>query len=263
MNNLRDHLDHINDINKIIIDDDIIKIKSYTNFCYLTLRRQLSYDVNFFKCSAIAKYIVDHMIYIDAVDKWGITPIIYAATNNDCLMVKYLIDKGAKIYNPSAKLQIIHFACALKYVNLIKLLVDNQVDLEVPDKGGMYPIHYVCCSGLTEILQIFIDNGVKLDTLCKDGSHPIHLACRNNHKEIIQLLIDNKVDTDIANNNGWKPIHNICLYGTTDTIMMLLNSTNYTQTVRYNDLECNYVDLMIANEKLTSDNIDDIIYSIE
>ena len=71
------------------------------------------------------------------------------------------------------------------------------------------PIH-LHVYGYIEIVKLLIDKNVDLEAKNVNKWRPIHLACHNGSVEIVKLLIDKNVDLEAENFNKCRPIQ-ICI----------------------------------------------------
>ena len=139
--------------------------------------------------------------------------IHFACKCENLKAIKYLINKKSKLdlnsVDYSNQYRQIHYACFSVCLNplIIKLLLEKNIDLEVPDKNGLRPIHMICINGNLEILKLLLEKNVHLEVYDKDGMTPIHYACKYGHIKIILLLLEKNVNLEVSNENGLRPIH--------------------------------------------------------
>lgn len=118
----------------------------------------------------------------------------------------------------------LHFSCKKWYIEIIKFLIDIQVNLEVKDKQGKKPIDYIWCAfdnfytipekfqqEFTDMVNLFIDSGIRLDHVDINGMGIGHYICATHHYQMINRLIDLGVDFELADNNNLRPIHYACM----------------------------------------------------
>jgi hypothetical protein len=182
---------------------------------------------------------VEHTIDLavsTTIEKWYPIHLICSKDNNlnssdQLRAIKVMIETKIDLnVCTDKKHRPIHFVCS-EYNNLdsgdkleaIKLFVTNDnVDLEVVDQGGFYPIYYICfktnfnSSDQLKAIKLFVERKVNLEIPCgKNKEYPIHLICindmnENDQLEAISILIDQKINLTVAALNGWTPLHLIC-----------------------------------------------------
>jgi ankyrin repeat protein len=113
----------------------------------------------------LIRYIVDRMPNIEAVDYSGRTVLQQICEFSVFYMIKYLIEKGAKVNCP-------------------------------PDIKGWQPIHSVCRFQSIEAIIYLIQNGADLNAPPNsDGWQPFHIICRYQKTDAIEYAIKKDVDT--------------------------------------------------------------------
>lgn len=74
---------------------------------------------------------------------------------------------------------------------------DHKVDLN-GIRNGFAPLHHACVNGNINIVKLLIKHNVNVNLKTMDGRTPIKLAVMNGHFELAELLIINgSLDTDI------------------------------------------------------------------
>lgn len=138
------------------------------------------------------------------------------------LKLQNILDKN-KLYLKKDKLCLIHYVFRYGTPEIIKYLVDSDVDLKCKDDDGLCLIHYICRYGTPEIIKYIIDKNVDLECETKNGSRPIHLICRFSTPEMIKYIIDKNVDLECRHKDGWRPIHYICRLSTPEMIKYIVD----------------------------------------
>uniref|UniRef100_A0A7M5WRJ2 Uncharacterized protein n=2 Tax=Clytia hemisphaerica TaxID=252671 RepID=A0A7M5WRJ2_9CNID len=78
-----------------------------------------------------------------------------------------------------------------------RILESDKVDLNII-RNGLAPLHHACLNGNMTIIRLLIKNNVDVNLQTKDGKTPIKLAVMNGHFELAELLISHgSKDTDI------------------------------------------------------------------
>jgi hypothetical protein len=174
----------------------------------------------------------DILIYLDIINSEHCKNMFENSKNiknifkND-KFVDFLIDNHPLDYKLKNGYMIIHFTCRYESLNMIKKIIDKNIDLEVEDEDKFRPIHYVC-SDITnligkdqlEVIKLLINKNVNLEVETNYTNYkwrPIHFVCSNNTNltggyqlEAIKLLVNKNVDLEAETKNKWRPIHYIC-----------------------------------------------------
>ncbi|OUM66909.1 hypothetical protein PIROE2DRAFT_29779, partial [Piromyces sp. E2] len=90
------------------------------------------------------------------------------------------------------------WACKNRNENIVKLLIENGVDLSKVNKDGDTPLIWACRmkreNRNDDIAKFLIENGADLNKANKDGNTPLIIACESEHiyrHIVINLLIKN------------------------------------------------------------------------
>jgi ankyrin repeat protein len=123
-------------------------------------------------------------------------------------------------------LTLLHWSVKLSMVDLTKVLIDNNVDVNITGSNGSTPLHFVRHPDLVNIL---IDNRAALDITDTSDNTPLHIACLQKHdnsENIIKSLVEAGSDLSIGNVDGYLPIHCAIMTGHTVNILELLYQEN-------------------------------------
>lgn len=125
----------------------------------------------------------------------------------------------------------INLACKLGFLNIVKLLMDKEVNIEYRDLMNRHPIHSASINGHVEIVDYLISKNPKFkntkisDEWFGDDSEetiyfsPLHFACFKGHIEVVKILVE-KYNCDIEGEAYNSPL-----------VYAILN--NHTQVAKY------------------------------
>ena len=130
-----------------------------------------------------AKTILEAMPNIDIQDDNGNTPLMYAVSQCNYEMVKYLISKGANVNKKNnAGETPLHLASGYSYMG-------------------------VCgYDGRKSILKALIYNMADINAKDNDGNTPLHCATFKMHHELVDIILEYGGDCTLTNNNGMKAL---------------------------------------------------------
>ena len=77
-------------------------------------------------------------------------------------------------------------------------------------------------SGHLDIVKLLVDNDADINAEDMFGSTSLELASDKGHLEICEILINNGADVNSNNNNGCTPLFWAGYYGHTDVVKLLL-----------------------------------------
>ena len=98
---------------------------------------------------------------------------------------KLLINGKDSLYNRNA----LHWACVGGHLEVAKLLLENGIDVNSPDRDNTTPLMQASMSGWTSIVRMLIEKGAAVDQLDRMHSSALHYAAFHGRSEIVTLLI--------------------------------------------------------------------------
>lgn len=161
----------------------------------------------------IIELLLFHGADINALFDKKYTPLSLACIYNCIPSIKILILHGADINhrNIHGHTPLFH---AIEYTNplivrgatnnidVVKFLVDSNVDLYITDNNGIDPSYMAVKLGHSEIVDVLIkSNRVDINKIYPDGSTLLYIACKSGHIECVLLLLENGADVNICYNN--------------------------------------------------------------
>ncbi len=88
---------------------------------------------------------------------------------------------------------------------LKKVLAEEELDVNIKDKGGNTPLHYAARYNNLDIIDILYVAGAKVDIQNNNGQTPLHLAFQAYQPEAVEMLRHYGASTKIQDNNGVVP----------------------------------------------------------
>ncbi|XP_076462863.1 uncharacterized protein LOC143295176 [Babylonia areolata] len=87
----------------------------------------------------------------------------------------------------------LHYACENGMVNIVKLLIQHQVDVSSTTRNGANALHFAClCPSHTtsaDITHLLLRAGADVNTACGNGDTSLFYAVCNDHTDTADLLI--------------------------------------------------------------------------
>jgi ankyrin repeat protein len=150
------------------------------------------------------------------------TLLLKAAFEGNLQLLKLLIENNADINATDQQGKILLHQSALKgHLESCKNLIENRADVNAKDEQGQTPLHMSGWKSHFECLKYLIDN--KADVNAKDdkGQTPLHMY---GHLECIKYLIYNKADVNSEDNNGQTPLHKSSFRGDLECCKLLIEN---------------------------------------
>ena len=86
-------------------------------------------------------------------------------------------------------------------MELAKLLLDNEANVNCEDINKRTPLHYACIIGNLEMAQLLLQYGANINSQGSSKETPFHLATTLGKTNIAKLLLKNGCDISIKNGN--------------------------------------------------------------
>ncbi|KAH2277337.1 hypothetical protein KXW02_007610 [Aspergillus fumigatus] len=152
----------------------------------------------------------------------------------------------------------LHYACEEGHLGVMKLLLDNRANINVPgsdrrtplicsaamgrcpvaqellkrkasahcvDDASMTAVHWAAFNGHIEIVDLLSQKKGVLTATNKLGRTALHLAAMNSRFAVIELLVRKGVPVDARCHDGLTPLHYACLANSLEIARLLLISS--------------------------------------
>jgi len=152
----------------------------------------------------IMKLLIEKGAEVNIEDADGMTPLYWAAINNNAHITKFLIeDKGAEVdYEGINSTTALIEASKHGYIDIVKLLIANGANINIKASVSKTPLHYAVNIGYMDIAEFLIKEGAVVDVEDGDGMTPLHYAVEESNRDMIKFLIDKGADINSKNRNG-------------------------------------------------------------
>lgn len=153
--------------------------------------------------------------------------IHYACIYDATASLNWLILKGAQSNHKNTKGETIaHYAVRHGSAQLLKVLFNNNIELDLPDENGIYPIHLAIMQGYADKLIFLLDKKINTEQCTEDGNanHFVHLAAHHGQLKILELLHQAGYELNSSNEQGLYPFHLAAYHGHSKIVTYLLNN---------------------------------------
>lgn len=129
---------------------------------------------------------------INAYAPDGFQPLGLAAYFGHTALVAWLLEVGALVNSPSRnpmRVMPLHSAIANKRIEIVKLLLDHEADINAAQADDFTPLHEAAQNGLLDVTQWLIERGAAINPrLSSTGKTPLALAIEHEHEAVSNLL---------------------------------------------------------------------------
>ncbi len=177
--------------------------------------------------AAMAKVLLDHGAAVNAINKYGETPRLLAASGRHEAVVRLLLDRGAKTeLNPKRDQEAkadVYSACVLGLKDEVtKFLAADPKLVNAP--AGRYRqqlITIAAINGHVAIVELLLSKGAEIRPTYDQA--PLNAASAHGHLAVVQLLVKKGVDVNEKDERGDLPLSDAASGGHAEVVQFLLD----------------------------------------
>eukprot|EP00826_Nyctotherus_ovalis_P009373 TRINITY_DN12470_c0_g3_i1.p2 TRINITY_DN12470_c0_g3~~TRINITY_DN12470_c0_g3_i1.p2 ORF type:complete len:192 (-),score=30.99 TRINITY_DN12470_c0_g3_i1:33-608(-) len=164
--------------------------------------------------------------------------LITAVKQQNYNKVKELIKHGANVnsfeFAPNStrstpqQASLLHIACTLADLQMVKLLLDLGTDVDALDESGMTPLYCAVRKGCVEVCECLIKAGADFEHRDPQLRTPLYYASSLRCYNIIDYLLDKGADVNAKTRLGRTALIKACWNGQLETVRHLLSSPKVT-----------------------------------
>lgn len=142
----------------------------------------------------------------------GWTPLHAAISFNRKTAVRYLIRSGAnvnaKFYgNVGNGCTLLHMAVWNSDLEVIKMLLSNQADVNAYEKSKGTPLMEAIRQGDLDMVFVLVKHGADINRRFIEGMTPLHIAAQSNNSDIIKFLLHLGVNVNTVTFKNESALH--------------------------------------------------------
>ncbi|KAF6027765.1 hypothetical protein EB796_013929 [Bugula neritina] len=157
-------------------------------------------------------------------DDKGHTAVHWACLGGHVQMLKYLIEQGVPVNEPSdaePQPRPIHWACTNGHISVVDVLLQQGVSIDSVDSKGCTPLIVAAQYGKTMLAGYLMGKGARLQLTDKDGDNALHWASFKGHEELMRLLIYSGFSIKQRDDYGQTALHLACINGSLSAVRAL------------------------------------------
>ena len=172
----------------------------------------------------VASLLLDRGADIEAADREGQAPLVWAGLMGNLSAAQLLLDRGADVAARSdTGSTSLHAAAAFQSnTELIVLLLDRGADIKAADESGGTPLHFAAINPEQSVATLLLDRGAEIEARTNTGRTPLHVAVLSENSEVIALLLDRGASVQAKDERGLEPLHWAAGEGLVSTAVQLL-----------------------------------------
>jgi ankyrin repeat protein len=160
-------------------------------------------------------------------------PLLQAARRGHTDMVKFLVDQDVDLFFKDRHSQtVLHKACISGRTELARFLVEEKkLHPDPADCSFRTPLYYAAEKGHIEIVKCLINSEANVNSLDRRQETPLFKPAGNGHLAVVEHLLD--AGTDATRLDLWKrtPLRFAAMKGRFDIARMLLEQTEIKQDI--------------------------------
>ncbi|KAF3000396.1 hypothetical protein E8E14_000454 [Neopestalotiopsis sp. 37M] len=135
----------------------------------------------------------------------GLTPLMMAARDGHCTIVKLLLSKNAKPNAKDKKNQTpLMYAAKHGFTDVVEVLLKHNADVSAETaRTNMTSLWLAASGGHQDVIQLLLRHGADIDASGLDGDTVLMAASRRGHTETVRFLIENHVQVCAKNHDGY------------------------------------------------------------
>jgi len=176
--------------------------------------------------------LLNHGAHIETRDNFGHTPLWIAAANGQTNVLSVLVSAGADVTTGATSLVI---ASRRGYVDIVRILLVNGIDIETADEKGFKPLWLAAASGQAHVVRELVSSGADVtdvNTQRINGLSALNLAIYGGFVDTVKILIDSGADVESRNKDGSTPLWFAAFHGQTDIVHALVSAGADVNTQR-------------------------------
>jgi ankyrin repeat protein/beta-lactamase regulating signal transducer with metallopeptidase domain len=154
----------------------------------------------------VARFLITKGADVNAKDMAGLTPLHNSCEQGKRNMAELLIAEGADVNaRDLAGRTPLHrmFIIGRDHMDVAELLIAEGANVNAKVTGTRWtPLHYAVESGDARIVRLLSDNDADINAPTTDGQTPLHIACECGHKDVVEMLVAKGADINAKDDKG-------------------------------------------------------------
>jgi ankyrin repeat protein len=153
--------------------------------------------------SDIVKLLLDANVPLEDQTIDGITPLLSASRTSNIELVQLLLERGANANAIDVNGNNALYACD---ENIVKILIDNNTDINYQNLRGQTPLHHAARFGYLKIVEVLISSHANMEIKDSKGMTPLLQALDKKQYDIASFLIKSGANVNVEDKNGRTPL---------------------------------------------------------
>ena len=173
----------------------------------------------------VVQVLIDAGANIEAKDKKGYSPLLFACVIGELVLVKKLVAAGAgvRVTNDEGT-ACLAIAASRGHTETVRYLVDlPEVEVDHADDEGRTALHWALYTKHADVVPVLIDAGADIEARCNDGYSPLLYATEAEELGLFKLLVRSGAGVCVAGNEGVTCLAIASIGGQTEFVSFILS----------------------------------------
>jgi len=155
----------------------------------------------------VVKYLLENQADANLCDVNGNTSFHLAALQGYLAILNFLLPKTKDALNLKGGSQYtpLHHSIISGNLNVVKFLLSNKADPNIPESNGALPLHFAVCTGDIKFVKLLLPKTKDGINVKASEKTPLSIAAKNNLVEMTKWLLKNGADATIPDEDGKLP----------------------------------------------------------
>ncbi|KAK2193980.1 hypothetical protein NP493_4g12025 [Ridgeia piscesae] len=150
--------------------------------------------------------------------------LVKAAANGDAQKVEEILQRPeADVNGVFAGHTALQAASQNGHVEVIKILMKYNVDMEIEDKDGDRAVHHAAFGDEADVMKLLHRGGADLNARNKRRQTPLHIGVNKGHIGVVKVLLDLGCHPGLQDSEGDTPLHDAISKKRDDMLTLLLD----------------------------------------
>nr|XP_023399712.1 E3 ubiquitin-protein ligase MIB1 isoform X1 [Loxodonta africana] len=151
--------------------------------------------------------------------------LVKAAANGDVAKVEDLLKRpDVDVNGQCAGHTAMQLLVRMDHVDILKLLLKQNVDVEAEDKDGDRAVHHAAFGDEGAVIEVLHRGSADLNARNKRRQTPLHIAVNKGHLQVVKTLLDFGCHPSLQDSEGDTPLHDAISKKRDDILAVLLEA---------------------------------------